>query len=739
MVLEKIRVSSEGEFIDSHDRVVQLRGVNLDPCVKYPNSPTVTSHSPLLDSFWDSADDANFVNHPIDIDEVNEHITRLKSMGYNTIRFCFNWEALEHKGPGQYDFEYIEYVRQVLLKIYEIGDMYVYFDPHQDVWSRFTGGSGAPLWTLYCAGFQPKRVSVTQAAILHNEYIDKDTGKQVKHYPKMFWPTNYFKLACQTMFTLFFGGRQHAPKCIINGKNIQDYLQDSFNDAIGAMYRYLMEQSPELFEGNLVLGLETVNEPSEGYIGYPILSQIPKERELRMGPTPTAFQSFILGEGFETNVDLYDITVAGPKKIGTTFVNPEGQSVWMNQQERGQIDAQYGWERDTEWKTGCIWKLHKVWDIKEMKPRLLHPRYFSDGGVDMKYFINNMYVSYFEKFRNMFRSIDKERFLFMQNPVFQRPPELKNSSLIDDRTVFSTHFYDGMSLMFKTWNKIYNVNTLGIVRGKYLNPVFSVVLGENNIKKCISKQLRDIRDEAREVLGGHVAVVFSEIGMPFDMDNKEAYKTGQYTSQTSAMDAIGFALENNNLSFSLWCYCSKNSHQWGDQWNNEDFSLWSSDDAKREKVTVEVPHLGSETVSLQESEIFSSLSGSTRSTKSANTFKTANNGIALIDYSGFRALDSVLRPSPIKISGSFISAKFDPFNSTYDLEIHGHASSSNRSLIFLPAYHFKLDNIIMKSSSGHFTYDPERQILQWIHEPGHQFLNISLINVTANEDSCVIS
>ena len=84
MVLEKIRVSSEGEFIDSHDRVVQLRGVNLDPCVKYPNSPTVTSHSPLLDSFWDSADDANFVNHPIDIDEVNEHITRLKSMGYNT-------------------------------------------------------------------------------------------------------------------------------------------------------------------------------------------------------------------------------------------------------------------------------------------------------------------------------------------------------------------------------------------------------------------------------------------------------------------------------------------------------------------------------------------------------------------------------------------------------------------------------------------------------------------------------
>ncbi|CDO92544.1 unnamed protein product [Kluyveromyces dobzhanskii CBS 2104] len=738
MVLEKIRISSGGEFIDSQNRVVQLRGVNFDPCIKYPNSPPVTSHSPLSDSFWNLAEDANFVNHPININEVEEHITRLKSMGYNTIRFCFNWEALEHKGPGQYDFEYIEYVRQVLLKIYELGDIYIYFDPHQDVWSRFTGGSGAPLWTLHAAGFQPKRLSVTQAAILHNDYIDEDSGEQVKHYPKMIWPTNYFKLACQTMFTLFFGGRKYAPKCIVNDVNIQDYLQDSFNKAIAVMYQYLMEKSPELFEGNLVLGLETVNEPNEGYIGYPILSQIPKERELRMGPTPTAFQSFILGEGFETSVDLYDITVGGPKKIGTTLVNPKGESAWMSKDERDEMDAKYGWKRADSWESGCIWKLHGVWGIKEMKPRLLHPRYFSDTGVDLKYFIDNMYVSYFEKARTMFRSIDKDRFIFMQNPVFQPPPAIKNSTLIDDKTVFATHFYDGMSLMFKTWNKIYNVNTLGIVRGRYINPVFSVVVGENNIKKCIAKQLRDIRDEAREMLGDHIAIIFSEIGMPFDMDNKEAYKTGEYTSQTSAMDAIGFALENSNLSFSLWCYCTKNSHQWGDQWNNEDFSLWSPDDVQRAKVTVQVPQIGNEAISLQESEMFSSESALTESTKSTPKLQSANDMIT-IDYSGFRALESVLRPSPIKISGTFISAKFDPFNSIYDLEIHGHPSNTNQTLIFLPAYHFKLDSIIMKSSSGHFFYDPNRQILQWLHEPGRQFLNISKIAVSANEDSCVIT
>ena len=82
------------------------------------------------------------------------------------------------------------------------------------------------MWTLYACGLDPQHFAVTEASLVQNTYPEPDK------FPKMIWATNYTRLACQVVFTLFFAGRDFAPKAIIDGKNIQDYLTDHYIGAI---------------------------------------------------------------------------------------------------------------------------------------------------------------------------------------------------------------------------------------------------------------------------------------------------------------------------------------------------------------------------------------------------------------------------------------------------------------------------------------------------------------------------
>jgi hypothetical protein len=94
----------------------------------------------------------------------------------------------------------------------------------------------------------------------------------------------------------------------------------------------------------------------------------------------------------------------------------------------------------------------------------------------------------------------------------------------------------------------------GVLRGKYLTPAFAIKIGENAIRNCFANQLTAIREEATDKMGIHPCL-FSEIGIPYDMDDKYAYKTGNYSSQIAALDANHFALEQSRANgFALWCY-----------------------------------------------------------------------------------------------------------------------------------------------------------------------------------------
>ncbi|KAI4276813.1 MAG: hypothetical protein L6R38_005572 [Xanthoria sp. 2 TBL-2021] len=735
-----LRLRIEGRtFRDTNNREVTLRGINVAGDAKFPTSPNLPSHK--FDHFYEG-DDVSFVGRPFSVDEAHLHFSRLKRWGYTLIRYIFTWEAIEHAGPGQYDEAWVQHTIQVLRLAKDYG-FYVFMDPHQDVWSRFTGGSGAPMWTIYACGLNPRAFPATEAAWVHNTYPNP------ADYPKMIWATNYTRLACQVIFTMFFAGKAFVPKAIIDGKNIQDYLQDHFVSACRHLALRIQEAGD--LENGVVIGWESMNEPNRGLVGFQDISVIPSEQKLQKGPSPTAWQAILLGSGRSCEMAIWDFGGLGPYKSGTTLVDPKGEMAWL---PADYDDSKYGWKRDPDWKLGeCIWAQHGIWDTSS--DELLKKGYFakdpeSGRKIDYEYFTNKWFMSYYRKHREAITSVYSNAIMFCQPPVLEIPPSLKGTEDDDRNMVFSPHYYDGVTLMMKKWNRYWNVDVFGILRGRYLSPAFAIKIGETAIRNCFRDQLSAIRREGVDYMGNHPCV-FTEIGIPYDMDDKYAYKTGDYSSQSSAMDANHFALEGCGANgYTLWVYTTMNNHEWGDLWNGEDLSIVSTDDkllplspsanAKGQKSASASSTSSDDRSSPAFSESRSNKNSlasprnlkQTLSTTSMASLQRSNTPAEIGSNPGYRAAEAYVRPSPIATVGNVISYGFDLRNCTFSLVLESTdvATEEVSTEVFLPEYHFPKDNIAVEVSSGKWTISVDDadggmiQVLKWQHEKGPQSLTV---------------
>jgi hypothetical protein len=133
----------DGQFRDQHGRHVLLRGINVAGEAKLPSEPDVPSH--VSENFFDG-DNVTFHKRPFPKEDAHIHFSRLKRFGYNTIRYVFTWEAIEHEGPGKYDEAWIQHTIEVLRVAKDYG-FYIFMDPHQDVvrifWSLFYSAAHA--------------------------------------------------------------------------------------------------------------------------------------------------------------------------------------------------------------------------------------------------------------------------------------------------------------------------------------------------------------------------------------------------------------------------------------------------------------------------------------------------------------------------------------------------------------------------------------------------------------------
>jgi hypothetical protein len=492
----------DGWFIDPLGRRTLLRGVNLGGSTKMPFRPNGATH---LGTDFERWAEVSFVGRPFPLSEADEHLRRLAHWGFNVLRLLVTWEAIEHKGPGEYDEAYLDYVREVVKKAREHG-LLVFIDPHQDVWSRWSGGDGAPFWCFEWAGLEPKRFVEAGAVAL--DAVD--------------WPANYERVPAATMFTLFLGGETFCPEL----KGIQTKLQDHYVNAVCAV----AERVAGL---NNVLGYDSLNEPSPGYIGR--------------GDDMAEAHSW--GSREKRGFSTLDYSAAAD---GNTIRNADGETLNSS--------------GASVWRNGCPWKRAGVWEIGgDGKPVLLAPSYFKEVEGRPIAPWHDFMVPFIKRMRAALRKVDPGCFVFIEGS----PGVI--DSVWDDADPFicnERHWYDLPILA----PRVFKPEEYVSIAGESLS-------GLEAIADWYAKQFTVLRAVSRERMRD-VPMLMGEFGIPYDMNGCEAYRTGDYTAQEIALDATYRAMEAVLINSTQWNYTVDNSHEHGDQWNHEDLSIWSKDDQR---------------------------------------------------------------------------------------------------------------------------------------------------------------
>lgn len=577
-------------FKDEHGRAVFLRGVNLGGSSKIPTQPNGATH--LKDGFFDQQD-ISFVGRPFPLEEADEHFSRLKHWGLDFLRFVVTWEALEHAGPGSYDEEYIDYLEAILEKAYE-HDIHLFIDPHQDVWSRFSGGDGAPAWTFDLIGMDITQFKKTGAATVHQTYDGE--------LPSMMWATNYNKFASQTMFTLFFGGNDFAPNTTYNDQTIQDFLQTHYINA----FQHLAKRIGHLPN---VVGFGTMNEPHNGLIG---LSDIRDFGHVlvKFGITPSPAEAIFIASGFAQECSDFGTPIPDiPGQTKRVMIDPEGATVWKE-----------GYED--------IWKQNGVWDMDNNEnPRLLRPAYFARVKGQAVDFNDDYLRPFAQKFAKAIHEVMPDATIFVESEPFEPPPHYDNT----DKLVYAPHFYEGVTLFTKRFNRYLNADL----------ERFRPLIGIKAIEDYITRRIGKFRTFADEYMGD-VPILIGEFGIPFDMNRKSAYQTGDFTAQAIALEYNLQAMDDHLMNYTLWNYTADNTNEHGDLWNGEDLSIFSRDQ------------------------------------------QTNPSDI----NSGGRALSAVVRPYAQKVAGEPLNMRFDPERGIFTFSFRHDNTITEPTELYVPNSQF---------------------------------------------------
>lgn len=515
-------------FIDSAGRRVILRGVNLggDCKVPYPDGGT---HVP---SDFSDHRTVSFVGRPFPLEQADDHLSRLAHWGFNVVRLLTTWEAVEHAGPNRYDEAYLDYLAAVCRKCGEHG-LYVFIDFHQDVWSRMSGGDGAPGWTFDAVGLDFTKFHAAGAAHVMQAKYNYELGGHQDGYPQMSWVLNYRLPANMIMWTLFFGGRDFTPQFLIDGRNVQDYLQDHYLAAMRQVARRVRSMPH-------VIGFDTLNEPGEGMIGV----------ELETRPA-----NALLPPSFPVLSPLDALSIA-------RGINRRGVAIWRTD-------------------VRCPFEAAGVYRVANERLVALRKDHFSHVGEQPVSFETHYLQPFFKRVAQTVRSVRNDWLLFVEMNPYKAATGHTFAAGAPERCVNASHWYDLLMLRTKSFPYANAIDADSGLPGP----------GAAAIRERYLTEMRTIAAAGATLSPRGAPTLLGECGIPFDLDDGAAYRAWEnedrsrqpWSKHIVAQSLMYDAIDRLLLSSTQWNYTGSNRNDpaCGDGWNQEDLSIFSQDQQDR--------------------------------------------------------------------------------------------------------------------------------------------------------------
>jgi len=567
--------TSQSFFKDEHGRYVFLHGVNLSGSTKVPTTGDNFLASGEIRSPEEMANEPiSYVGKPFSLEDADHQFSIIKNMGFNALRLLVIWEAIEHEGIGIYDDDYLDYLEKIVAKANEYG-IYVLMDMHQDLFSRhlrkyfnsnaevdgftdFAGmaaamspplnnvirGDGAPKWVIQKC-LPDKNLDSPEWGLPANMVSDpRNTSDLI---PFTNWGINLFiSYDASRCYATFFSGRILYPNYKINGKNIQDYLQDAYTNA-------WVQVAKRVKDYPNVIGYDVMNEPLGVYFILVLYSLLYREAS-----------SMPNGELTETQaISILDTVLNDMQNNGYSLDLLEATREFLVQQKKLPL------------------KPSDFTALGFPLPGSSDSPYKPDVGAALtinfnfnRYFLQPL----FEKVGKAIQKTDPNAVIFIEEAIgleqlipigtFSQPM-LKPEGV--NYIVYEPHYYAD----------IYAFPGINV-------PPRSFTVDEVRFRDYTS----DIQNaiNAGEYSLGNPPVVMGEFGTYFNFGGIEKSIEQNYAVSANILDNYYEDYEKLLLHNMIWCYSPENTKKYGDGWNKEDFSVLGPDGRPRAITSYSRPY-----------------------------------------------------------------------------------------------------------------------------------------------------